>query len=100
MTPPLAPAADLRASEDVIPRSEAINALAALLLDWRVDCERHLRALTSIQRWLERVRCGAAGEGERDLLLQEMGRLLTEAPPRHDDWARQAEAHLNNISHR
>jgi hypothetical protein len=98
MTPPLAPASDLRASEDVTLRFDSMNALAGLLLDWRVDCERHLRALTSIQRWLERVRCGAAGDGERELLLQEIGRLLREAPPRHDDWTRQAEAHLNNIA--
>jgi hypothetical protein len=98
MTPPLAPASDLRASEDVTLRFDSMNALAGLLLDWRVDCERHLRALTSIQRWLERVRCGAAGDGERELLLQEIGRLLHESPPRHDDWTRQAEAHLNNIA--
>ena len=74
-----------------------MNALAALLLDWRAECERHLHSLTCIQRWLERVRCGAAGDGERELLLQEMGRLLREAPPRHDDWTRQAESHLNSI---
>jgi hypothetical protein len=98
MTPPLAPAADLRASEDVIPRSDSMNELAAMLLDWRADCERHLRSLTCIQRWLERVRCGAASDGERELLLQEMGRVLREAPPRHDDWTRQAESHLNNIT--
>ena len=98
MTPPLAPASDMRASEDFTLRFDSMNALAGLLLDWRVDCERHLRALTSIQRWLERVRCGAAGDGERELLLQEIGRLLREAPPRHDDWTRQAEAHLNNIA--
>jgi len=65
MTPPLAPAADLRASEDVIPRSDSMNELAAMLLDWRADCERHLRSLTCIQRWLERVRCGAASETQR-----------------------------------
>lgn len=98
MTPPLAPGSDLRATEDVTFRLESLNALAALLLDWRVDCERHLRALTSMQRWLERVRCGAAGDGERDLLLQEVGRLLREAPPKHDDWTRQAETHLDNIT--
>jgi hypothetical protein len=57
-----------------------MNALATLLLDWRVDCERHLRALTCIQRWLERVR-GLANDGERDLLIQEMGMVLREAPP-------------------
>ena len=97
MTPPLAPAADLRAPEDFALRSESMTALAALLLDWRVECEGHLRALTSLQRWLERVRSGAAGDGERELLLQEMGRLLREAPPRNDDWTRQAEKYLNNL---
>src|SRR5512132_844115 len=102
MTPPLAPTADLRAhldaeapsrakaAEDAALRSESMNALAALLLDWRVDCERQLRGLTSMQRWLERVRCGAAAEGERELLLQEVGRLLGEAPPNNTDWTRQA----------
>lgn len=98
MTPPLAPTADLCAPDNAIARAEAMNALATLLLDWRVDCERHLRTLTCLQRWLERVRCGAAGEGECELLLQEMGRLLREAPPKHEEWTRQAEAHLNNIA--
>src|SRR5215208_5060804 len=98
MTPPLAPAPDARAVQDVGSRVDAINALAALLLDWRVDCERHLRALTSLQRWLERVRCCAASDGERELLLQEMGRLLRDEPPRHDDWTGGAEPHLNNIT--
>ena len=98
MTPPLAPAADQCAPDTAFARAESMNALATLLLDWRVDCERHLRTLTCLQRWLERVRCGAAGGGECELLLQEMGRLLREAPPKHDDWTRQAETHLNNIT--
>jgi hypothetical protein len=98
MTPPLAPAADLPAALDVDLRSDSMNALAALLLDWRVDCERHLRGLTNLQRWLERVRCGGAAEGERELLLQEMGRLLRESPPNNDDWMRQAVAYLNNLT--
>jgi hypothetical protein len=98
MTPPLAPAADLPAALDVDLRSDSMNALAALLLDWRVDCERHLRGLTNLQRWLERIRCGAAAEGERELLLQEMGRLLRESPPNNDDWMRQAVAYLNNLT--
>jgi len=107
MTPPLAPTADLRTSlaaesakvaEDIASPSVSMTALAALLLDWRVDCERHLRALTNLQRWLERVRSGAAAAGERELLLQEMGRLLHEAPPRNDDWTRQAETYLNNLT--
>ena len=98
MTPPLAPAADQPAAQDVDLRPDSMNALAALLLDWRVDCERHLRGLTNLQRWLERVRCGAAAEGERELLLQEMGRLLREAPPNNDDWMRLAVAHLNNLT--
>lgn len=72
--------------------------LAALLLEWRVECERHLRALTSVQRWLEHVRCGAAVDGERELLLQEMGRLLQEPPPDHEDWTRRAETYLSNLT--
>jgi len=62
-----------------------------------VECERHLRALTSIERWLERVRCGAAADGERELLIQEMGRLLHEPPPNHDEWTQRAETLLNKL---
>lgn len=79
-------------------RSESMNALASLLLDWRADCERHLRGLTNLQRWLERVRCGAAIKGERELLLQEMARVLREAPPKNDEWVREAETHLNKLT--
>ena len=79
-------------------RSESMTALATLLLDWRVDCERHLRALTNLQRWLERVRSGAASDGERDLLLQEMGRLLREEAPNHADWTHRAETYLSRIT--
>ena len=107
MTPPLAPIADLRISlaaesakvaEDIASPSVSMTALAALLLDWRVDCERHLRGLTNLQRWLERVRCGDAGEGERELLLQEMGRVLHEGTPKNDDWQREAEKYLNRLA--
>lgn len=97
MTPPLAPV-DVQIPDDLALRSEPMNALAALLLDWRADCERHLRGLTNLHRWLERVRCGTTTEGERELLLQEMGRLMREAPPKHEEWALQAEAHLRNIT--
>ena len=98
MTPPLAPAADMPATDTVASRSDSMNALAALLLDWRVDCERQLRGLTCLQRWLERVRSGDTGEGERELLLQEMGRLLREAPPRNEEWTRQAEKCLDSLT--
>ena len=101
MTPPLAPFADLQETEifaDVATRADSMTALASLLLDWRVECERHLRGLTNLQCFLERVRNGAAADGERDLLLQEMGRLLGEAPPRHDAWTQQAQSHLNNLT--
>jgi hypothetical protein len=87
-----------KAAEDLALRSESMPALAALLLDWRVECERHLRGLTNLQRWLERVRSGAAGDGERELLLQEMGRLLREEPPKNDDWTRQAETYLHILT--
>jgi hypothetical protein len=97
MTPPLAPAVDLQAVETSPSRSESISALAALLLDWRVECERHLRALTSLQCWLERVRCGATADGERELLIQEMGRLLQQPPPDHEDWTRRVETYLINL---
>jgi len=102
MTPPLAPAADLdvkASSHAKAPsRSESMNALASLLLDWRVDCERQLRGLTNVQRWLERIRCGAAADGERELLLQEMGRLLRDAPPKNEEWMRQAETYLSSLT--
>jgi hypothetical protein len=97
MTPPLAPSPDLPKTEESFARSESICALAGLLLDWRVDCERHLRTLTCLQRWLERVRNGGASDGECDLLIQEMGRLLGEQPPAHDEWTRQAVSHLQRI---
>jgi hypothetical protein len=98
MTPPLAPVVDSQVSDTSRSRSDSMCGLASLLLDWRVECERHLRALTSIQRWLEHVRCGAAAEGERELLIQEMGRLLQQPPPDHEDWTRRAETYLNNLS--
>lgn len=98
MTPPLAPVLDPQVPDTSRSRSESMCGLAGLLLDWRAECEQHLRALTSIQRWLERVRCGAAGEGERDLLIQEMGRLLQERAPDHENWTRRAETYLNNLS--
>jgi hypothetical protein len=75
-----------------------MSSLASLLLDWRVECERHLRALTSIQRWLEHVRCGAAVDGERELLIQEMGRLLQQPAPDHEEWTRRAEIYLTKLS--
>lgn len=96
MTPPLAPSVDLHVTDISHSHPDSMSGLASLLLDWRVECERHLRALTSLQRWLERVRCGTAAAGERELLLQEMGRLLKEPPPDHGDWTRQAETYLNS----
>jgi hypothetical protein len=98
MTPPLAPGTDVRALEELLSRTDAMNALAGLLLDWRVECERHLRSLTNIQRWVERIRSGTAGDGECDLLIQEIGRVLAEAPPRHTEWTHQAHTHLRNIT--
>ena len=98
MTPPLAPVVDPQVADTSRSRSDSMSSLASLLLDWRVECERHLRALTSIQRWLEHVRCGAAAEGERELLIQEMGRLLQQPAPDHQDWTRRAETYLNNLS--
>src|SRR4030095_5110313 len=97
MTPPLAPVVDPEVSDTSRSRSDWIGGLASLLLDWRVECERHLRALTSIQRWLERVRCGAAADGERELLIQEIGRLLQAPSPNHEEWTRRAETYLNNL---
>jgi hypothetical protein len=97
MTPPLAPVVDPQVADTSRSRADSICGLASLLLDWRVECERHLRALTSIERWLERVRCGAAADGERELLIQEMGRLLHEPPPNHDEWTQRAETLLNKL---
>jgi hypothetical protein len=97
MTPPLAPVVDPQVADTSRSRADSICGLASLLLDWRVECERHLRALTSIERWLERVRCGAAADGERELLIQEMGRLLHEPPPNHDEWTQRAETLLKKL---
>jgi len=97
MTPPLAPVVDPQVADTSRSRADSICGHASLLLDWRVECERHLRALTSIERWLERVRCGAAADGERELLIQEMGRLLHEPPPNHDEWTQRAETLLNKL---
>jgi hypothetical protein len=97
MTPPLAPVVDPQVADTARSRADSMCGLASLLLDWRVECERHLRALTSIQRWLERVRCGAAAEGERELLIQEMGRLLQEPCPNHEEWTRRAETYLSKL---
>src|SRR4026207_2275123 len=111
MTPPLSPVVDPQVPDTSRSRSDSMCGLASLLLDWRVDCERHLRALTSIQRWLEQVRggeaagggrglggWGAAADGDRELLIQEMGRLLQQPPPDHDEWTRRAETYLVNLS--
>ena len=98
MTPPLAPVVDPQVSDTSRSRSESMSSLASVLLDWRVECERHLRALTSIQRWLEHVRCGAAADGERELLIQEMGRLLQQPAPDHEEWTRRAETYLDKLS--
>ena len=97
MTPPLAPVVDPQVADPARSRADSMCGLASLLLDWRVECERHLRALTSIQRWLERVRCGSAAEGERELLIQEMGRLLQEPSPNHEEWTRRAETYLSKL---
>jgi|SRR5678816_3910804 hypothetical protein len=98
MTPPLAPTVDPQVPDTLRSRSDSMSSLASLLLDWRVECERHLRALTSIQRWLEHVRCGAAVDGERELLIQEMGRLLQQPAPDHEEWTRRAEIYLTKLS--
>jgi hypothetical protein len=50
--------------------------------------------LTNLQRWLERVPLRAAARRERELLLQRWGAWLREAPPKHDDWMREAETQL------
>jgi len=54
-----------------------LDTLASLLFEWRVECEGRLRLLTSIQRYVERLRSPATTAGERGLLLQEISRLLS-----------------------
>lgn len=68
-----------------------LDALAAVLLDWRVDYEGQLRTLTSIQRYVEKVRSPSAPAGERALLLQEISRLLATMTSA-DDWRQRAAA--------
>jgi hypothetical protein len=58
--------------------SDAATALSACLFELRAAQEAELRALTSIQCSLERVRSGAS-VGEAELLLGEMSRLLDQS---------------------
>ena len=46
--------------------------------------EARARAEAEAKTGLERVRCGAASDGAREPLIQEMGRLLHEPPPDHE----------------
>src|SRR2546422_9769017 len=65
MTPPLAPAADLRALDNVTARAESMNALATLLLDWRGGGGERLRAPPPLPRWVEGGPRCAARRGAR-----------------------------------
>jgi len=103
MSPPLALAPngldDTGISQADVPSAPSFEALAALLFEWRVESERHLRALTSVQQWLERVRCSSSAAGERELLLQEIGRYL-EGPPcsvDYERWRRVAVSYLSTV---
>jgi hypothetical protein len=55
------------------------EALSASLFEIRAAYEADLRALTTMQRSLERVRCSGTSSGERALLLGEIERLLGQA---------------------
>lgn len=61
------------------PDPRRVEALAAALFELRAAWEADLRALTSMQRSLERVRCDGTSAGERELLLGEITRLLDQA---------------------
>jgi hypothetical protein len=78
MTPPLSPE-----------RTDSIGCtqeLATVLLDWRADCERRLRTLTAVQRYLEHVRSPVVTSGERALLLQEIARLVGDTASDDTRW--------------
>ena len=72
----------MSASSDVASGIDPVHSLserlARGLLDLRKTLEAHLRALTSTQCLLERIRAGDA-DGEITLLVAEISRLMTEA---------------------
>jgi len=97
VTPVTAPAAVTSSPQPTAEKLEVastahVETLAAVLFDWRVECEEHLRVLTCIQRYLERIRSPAVGAGERGLLLQEISRLLASSVSAPEDWRQRAAA--------
>jgi hypothetical protein len=97
VTPPTAPAVvattvEIPSEQIRLASSAHLEALAGLLFDWRVECEGHLRVLTAIQRYVERVRSPSIGTGERTLLLQEISRLLATPSSSPDEWRQRAAA--------
>lgn len=51
--------------------------LMDVLFEWRVAHEDQLRRLTTVQRYLQKVRSPSINAGERSLLVAEIQRLLT-----------------------
>ena len=109
MTPPLLPSASAVATVDAatdLPMSlgrpatqrsvdpDRLEALALALFDVRAAYEADLRALTAMQRYLERLRSERTSQGERELLLGEIARLLDES-----DAACRAIAELRREAH-
>ena len=96
MTPTTASApaatADDRPTEHLrVAASAHLDALVGVLFDWRLECEGHLRMLTSIQRYVEKVRSPNVSTGERALLLQEISRLLSTMGS-SEEWRQRAAA--------
>lgn len=83
----------MRASNDVAGELDPLHSLserlAHCLLDLRKTLEASLRAMTSAQCLLERIRAGEA-DGEHTLLVAEISRLMTgasaSAPAAASEW--------------
>jgi hypothetical protein len=66
---------------------DGLASLATCLFELRAACETQLRALTSVQRHLERVRSQHTCIPEAELLLSEIARQLRELRDHGNDIA-------------
>jgi hypothetical protein len=55
--------------------------LMEVLFEWRVAQEDQLRLITTVQRYLQKVRSPSTSDGERSLLVAEIQRLLANGTP-------------------
>jgi hypothetical protein len=63
-----------------------------VLFEWRVSQENQLRLITTIQRYLQKVRSPATSAGERRLLVAEIQRLLATGTPDATSFQQRANA--------